>query len=635
MAHTHASPRHRPRRANFIGITIAVGAAVVVGLLCVFLVPWFVPVGGPPVSSDSWGVGFNNRFAVISLAATGLFVMLLSVRWRAVAVDAAVEADAAEPRLWWGGRLTRPSNWILVPLLVVVVGWSTALISYGVHAYGEADFFLDRAQLAWSGLSPYRDFEFTYGPGMVYGVAYAARMAMRLGLSHLAGYTALTALAQAAGILMLAWMTSLLGVRKRAATIALGVLGGYSIVHWLIWQGLQAGPIRFLGPMAAAFALHHLCAFVAQKRVHAGAGAVAAAGIAVAAFVVSPEAGIAYYIAGGVMLGYALLSGSRPAVGMLAGHLASAPLVWVAFGADYLRSVLMFGGGGGNLPIVPNPATLAFFALVLWVGWALPTLWAETRPSERGVLIGAVLIAAVSSVAALGRADFPHIFFNSMPLMMLGIAGMGRLRPRLLAPSLLVLAGLMLVTVANDPIRNMFGVIALIPRTELVSNQRVESLAMRAGMQPEQARQLVALSMWDGPQADVRRLRAVPGPVAAPYGLVADTGFAIGPRQNLGSTYYYGAMNVVSEADWRRQRVALSKIQSVLIPTGMKPAGESGATRTPEPWGALIWWPAPAGFKRDVRDWRGELDASIRREFRYSYTNGPYDVWVRVTPSSE
>ena len=56
---------------------LAIGAA---GACGIFVVPWFVPVRGAPVLSDSYMLGFANTAATLALWAASLLLVLVAAR---------------------------------------------------------------------------------------------------------------------------------------------------------------------------------------------------------------------------------------------------------------------------------------------------------------------------------------------------------------------------------------------------------------------------------------------------------------------------------------------------------------------------------------------------------------------------
>ena len=83
---------------------IAIGAA---GACGVFVVPWFVPVRGAPVLSDSYMLGFANTAATLALwAASLLLVLVARAAPRHSTADRAGERSRPASRC---GRLRRAS----------------------------------------------------------------------------------------------------------------------------------------------------------------------------------------------------------------------------------------------------------------------------------------------------------------------------------------------------------------------------------------------------------------------------------------------------------------------------------------------------------------------------------------------
>ena len=132
----------------------------------VFLVPYLIPVGQS--ISLSYVVGFSNRAAVI------LFVLGTV----AFAIFSRGELGVTTP----ADRQLPVSHLVSAMTLTFVLG---VLKIRSGFPLGEALFSIDRMQMLASGLRPFRDFEFPYGPLQLYAPFEVAR---RFHLSLPRGY---------------------------------------------------------------------------------------------------------------------------------------------------------------------------------------------------------------------------------------------------------------------------------------------------------------------------------------------------------------------------------------------------------------------------------------------------------------
>src|ERR1039457_4838142 len=135
------------------------GWQIALALLAIAGAVFGLPVS--PTVSLSYAGGFNNHAAVVFfILGSLLFAFLLPPR----------PNPAAEDR-----PLTRAS--LFWALLVISVACAVRLkITVPGSTIGEAPYFLDRLDHLSRGLLPYRQFEFAYGPLMLYPEAWTARL---------------------------------------------------------------------------------------------------------------------------------------------------------------------------------------------------------------------------------------------------------------------------------------------------------------------------------------------------------------------------------------------------------------------------------------------------------------------------
>src|SRR5262245_24644355 len=133
-------------------------------VLAIGLVPYLVPPSGN-VSSAGTAWGYNNNFAyqlalIVSIATIGLFAVR---EWRNPRPSIPEEAHKIV--------VSRPLTMAWVEPLAIFTLF--ALLYYpgflALHGpYNEDNYFLTVLHRMNAGLRPYRDFEFPYGPLMVY-----------------------------------------------------------------------------------------------------------------------------------------------------------------------------------------------------------------------------------------------------------------------------------------------------------------------------------------------------------------------------------------------------------------------------------------------------------------------------------
>jgi hypothetical protein len=369
-------------------------------LFLVFWLPYNVPV--QPSVSDSYLFGFSNKtFEVLLL----LFVAALVISERGLA-----------PRL--PGRaasLPIPQRTLLAVLAVVAAVCAVMyFLSRGLGGYDESRYLIDRVRLLAEGRTPYREFEFAYGPLLLYGPLAIARM---FGIGIESGYYAFWALTATLGYYLLYETINRIDFpcsRKRSIFLvfSIGMMAG------LLNTGANYTLLRFVLPAFFALLLHRSVGDGGSLRRHIRSLLLVVLFTA-AIEVVSPELAIAYALGGlGVLAVYGRLSEpARLAVyGMsvvLLGFLAYCSNRLGVF--DTLKD---FAGGGYNFPIIPAPhILLLIFCIFMSAGYVVARRRSKAAPDGMVFLIATAVPALP---AALGRCDEGHALLCAFGLTLAG-----------------------------------------------------------------------------------------------------------------------------------------------------------------------------------------------------------------------
>jgi hypothetical protein len=359
-------------------------ACAVLLLLGVFLFPYYFSV--VPTVSLSYLVGFNNRVAVA-------FFLLFAF------------GIAVARRGWIGEGEQRNSklpNWLLGTSVSVAVALCIVLRlhRHGKPIGGEAHFFLDRIHQLSLHRLPYRDFEFTYGPLLLYPTQLVHQA---LGISLISAYYVVWTLFWAAGIGMLYFVVNNIDI---ATEHRLGVymLMAVTIPPALIDEGMNYAPLRpFTVPFLA------LCTYIFWQRTKAPYRTACLAGFCIAAgFAVSAEQGIGLLV--GTSAYFFLLAFRSNDFPVLASVLQLGLSAIVAACAAHLKlfaAMGFFSKGGYNFPVLLSPGNLlAMTAFVL----AICLLWRAiaTRDLRHNYVL-LTLCGIPMLPAAMGRNDFGHM----------------------------------------------------------------------------------------------------------------------------------------------------------------------------------------------------------------------------------
>ncbi len=367
-----------------------------------FVMPYLFPV---TVSfSQSWATGFNNR---VSLACFLLGGLLVGFAWRAPAASRKSTNDRLPNWSFWAATLG---------VLLLCLAW-------GERGGNEALYFVDRQMHLSHGEKMYRDFEFIYGPLLLYPGLWLQKL-LHLQTPHAYVLNWRFQFVLGTALFWYAIARIDLPVRFRWLVFALLFLFQVSAI---VNGGVNYTPLRNCLALTLA---------VATERVwskHRNAAYTAASMIVSMAigFAVSAEQGI------GLTLGlcaYALLLSWRVRHAFprwIAGLVvcAGALLLLIVLRLGILNTTRMFAAGGYSFPLLPSPVNLLILGTyVCGLAWFARAL---RQRSVEGVAVPLALCGIPMLSAAFGRCDPGHLM-SATPLFVLGVCGLTA-RPRLFA----------------------------------------------------------------------------------------------------------------------------------------------------------------------------------------------------------
>jgi hypothetical protein len=406
-----AIPLGNPIRASlfsFAGIGVA-------GFL-VFILPWHIPIQGP-VDSQSYVFGFHNTAALVGLA--GILVFLA---WQRAS---SAEKRGQDQRLFvelWKKTPRSPADGLYVATgcalfsSLTLLGW-WMFLPYGF--FGETAYFLTRLDMMNLGFRPFRDFEFGYGPAMLW-IPWALSRVTGGFLAIDTAYILTVGLFFFLGIFALRLITMRLNLPGLWLSVVI-LFGSLSFFNPTL--GIQYTPIRFLYPMMAAFLCH--------EKVRRGLawGFAASFFLPLGGFMLGPEVGLVTTL--GILAGLLAYwpSDRRKTMVCLLAPLGALGVIRLVFGPQYFDIIRSFGGGAYNFPIVPAPYLLSLLGLSLWI---LPRIFAASFGRGEGSPLGLSLVvcAGLALPAALGRCDPGHVLFNGAGVFLLAIAACLRGKPK-------------------------------------------------------------------------------------------------------------------------------------------------------------------------------------------------------------
>ncbi len=371
-------------------------------LVC--FLPYFFPPR-TPVVSISYITGYNNRLAEI-LFVLGLLLFALFARGELAAF---ATSDRTLPRRTLGFTTAAAA------LFCFLRRFHRSPQSLG----SEAIYANNRLEMLLSGLHPYRQFEYAYGPAHLYLPAFFVHTFHTLPTT---GFYLWWALQWVAGTAML-WATirliELPLARRTAVFLTLWLFELPNLVH----EGTAYTPVRIIGSAFFLAALHWLAQRFRNPILLVAASLLAIVG----ALAISPEQGTGVFF--GLCGWFALQllprvraqSPAPPSIAMPAFcvFLAGAAAIFtLAARFGLFLSLATFSGGGYAYPLLPSPTML----LLLFVYVAAVALAARDLFAGRAQAISIPLaLGGISMLpAALGRCDFFHVQFAA-PAFLLGV----------------------------------------------------------------------------------------------------------------------------------------------------------------------------------------------------------------------
>lgn len=363
------------------------------------LIPWFVPVRAS--RSLSYMQGFSN-FAlwvlVVGLLITPTILILRS-RFAPMLIPNRVGVSAIRnesvDRVWsWGlGSYVAFSAFLLI-------------LSLNLAGYFDAEYFLVRAALVAAGKSPYADFEYAYGPLLLYPLVGLQSLGLPTGPS----LAALVLLESAIGYLSIHVLLKWLMEEKTARYMLACIL--VATTPALLIGGENYTFFRFATVAVIA------CAIL--RRVSGSRAALAAlltGPLFLLGWSISPEIAVAVGAAFGLMC--AVISG-RPittgafALASLAASLGASFTATPMVLESYL-TMIEFAGGGKNLPAYPAVHIIFFIGSIFAASLYIATKQLRTHPVDWFLFIYSILLIP----AALGRCDPLHVVFNGFGFIIL------------------------------------------------------------------------------------------------------------------------------------------------------------------------------------------------------------------------
>ena len=367
--------------------------------LCL-LIPWLLPV--QEAQSESYALGFSNQGFLACL-----LVLFIGPAYFHNRFMGGFSPEGSAKGWNETGFDYAASTKSLRSMGIICFGACATFLlanSRNLAGYGESEYFLLRSALAEAGKVPYRDFEFAYGPLLVYGVVLLKWLGCSAGFA-----LAFLMIAESAiGYLAFYYVTATLFGKERAA----GRLMFFAVALATCLSPLTAGQnftfLRFAS--ALAFGCYVLPRPDSQRIEAYG---VLSGLVFLLGWLVSPDVGLAGAIAFGMVV--TMLSRRR----FICGVGVAASLGLAVFCSPLVRGsldvALQFAQGGDNFPVFPSIHIALMFVSVL-----LSTAYVAKRSVREDPIGWLVFLYSLGLLpAALGRCDIGHVVFNGFGFVLL------------------------------------------------------------------------------------------------------------------------------------------------------------------------------------------------------------------------
>jgi hypothetical protein len=541
---TQSAPGRRSEFSTFKWLFIA--AFIAVAYYAIFRLPFHFPPKTRMVSA-SYIFGFNNAVSVASivllLGAAALVRLWRRRNTRGESPALAFTNDDAPDRARIPLRV-----FALVALVYIgftVFLYAVARTSTWYRIDFEASHFLWRLRLMESyGLRPYLDFQFEYGPALLYPVAFLHSVLLPAGVSLEASYYACHVALNLLGLLAIFFLLNHAPTMARnRKVIAFFLLGIAALTPFM---GLNGVVLRFLFPYLSVVVAHR-----EANRPRAAVWTFVSVFILAAVnILLSPEVGLAFAIAW--IMYCAFLSRRNPGiafVGMLALIIAAGACA-VTLPREYFGSVFRFSAGANNFPVLPA-AHILFYVLTLFL--LVPALLADAlrrQGADGAILFSMCALCVVTIPAALGRCDPPHVMTY----------GLG-------------VALILFVRLANQSAAR-FGLYAGAYATVVIGGMFIYE-ARRAGLTIESffPGNIAGAIRRGGDEPTARELSALDkypslGLPFGSYGADKRTQAYLFSHSKLAPEYYCGVIGVYTETELSRKLDDLSRLDYVIVPKG-------------------------------------------------------------------
>jgi hypothetical protein len=363
-----------------------------IGLILVFTVPYKFPPRTCTVSA-SYDYGFNNTVGILLLGVFSILFLFLGFK------------DSS------GGNrfipIAKDKETIATRSLVILGVISAFFVLYvflisGEFGFGEANQFFLAMDRVGHGETVYKDFDFYYGPLLIY-IPYFLKVFV--GSSRVAYFIGLFVF-QILGLLELSYILNRLPVSVKVKKWALYILILFSLP---LHGGINLILFRFITPFWGLLVVH-------ESRHKPMLSALFITFIvSVLIYGISIEYGLAFSFTLTVYFIVLSFVSKKPRLLILLAVISCVPVLYILAFQGLFSTVLLYLTGGWRWPFVPSVSLVLFFTSVFLLAFCVGNHLRDV--SSNLLFLSLCLLSFACLPAALGRCDPVHVFYNGFFIM--------------------------------------------------------------------------------------------------------------------------------------------------------------------------------------------------------------------------
>jgi hypothetical protein len=225
---------------------------------------------------------------------------------------------------------------------------------------------------------------------------------------------------------------------------------------------------------------------------------------------------------------------------------------------------LSFAGGSYHLPVIAGPPVLIYLSAMIVVASAAGEGLLRLQPRIAAAQLAWIVVATVLAAAALGRADFGHVFWNGLPVIMVAPIVIWQWRPRVAMVCVAVVAVVFIGSLARFTLQVQgAGLLRQMVAMNLVDQLKALDMAPALGVPADDVRSLQAAPLASLSETQTARLQELSN-VAIPSGFDSRAAWKLAGRRAL-APYYVDQPSWISWEDAQRSMSQLDRAKYLIV----------------------------------------------------------------------